>query len=113
MKRLTGIDSKGWYAPIGADFEKRQRGEAITRLGRYEDTGLTSKEILEAKALMEARNYALKSHLELLKKQLRRDERDRYFSELLTGLHDAKFLAGRCEATKEEIDWLERMVRDG
>ncbi len=63
--------------------------------------------------LLEARTFALKSHLDLLKEQLRCDERDRDISDWLTGPGDAKFSAGRCEATKEEIGWLERMVRDG
>lgn len=113
MKRLTGIDSKGWYAPIGADFKKRQRGEAITRLGRYEDTGLTSKEILEAKALMEAREFAMKSRLEALKELLRCDEENKTIAKMMKDVHNENFYKGRCEATKEEIGWLERMVRDG
>lgn len=83
------------------------------RLGAYEDTGLAPEEILNVKRLLEERNYALKCHLELLKEQLRCDERDRDLSELLPGPGDAKFSAGRCEATKEEIGWLERMVIDG
>lgn len=63
--------------------------------------------------LLEARNFALKSHLDLLKEQLRHDEQDRDIAGLLVGAAEEKFCAGRCEAIKEEIGWLERMVRDG
>ena len=45
MKRLTGIDCNGWYAPIGAALEERQRGQAIYRLAGYEDTGMTPGEV--------------------------------------------------------------------
>lgn len=61
---------------------------------------------------LKVKNAALKLHLDLLKEQLRCDERDRDLAEFLAGTGDAKFSAGRCEATKEEIGWLERMVRD-
>lgn len=113
MKRLTGIDSKGWYAPIGADFKKRQRGEAITRLGRYEDTGLTSKEILEAKALMEAREFAMKARLELLKERLRTEKLREKNSDLRQDTTAAYFYRGLAEAIEQEIDWMERLVNDG
>lgn len=113
MKRLTGIDSKGWYAPIGADFKKRQRGEAITRLGRYEDTGLTSKEILEAKALMEAREFAMKARLELLKERLRTEKLREKKSDLRKDTTAAYFYRGRAEAIEQEIDWMGRLVNDG
>lgn len=63
--------------------------------------------------LLEARNFALKSRLDLLKEQLRYDEQNRDIAGLLVGAAEEKFSAGRCEATKEEIGWLERMVRDG
>ena len=62
---------------------------------------------------LEAISLALKSHLDLLKEQLRHDEQDRDIAGLLVGAAEEKFCAGRCEATKEEIGWLERMVRDG
>lgn len=62
---------------------------------------------------LEARNFALKSHLDFLKEQFRHDEQDRDTAGLLVGAAEEKFYAGRCEATKEEIGWLERMVRDG
>lgn len=63
--------------------------------------------------LLEARNFALKSHLDFLKEQFRHDEQDRDTAGLLVGAAEEKFYAGRCEATKEEIGWLERMVRGG
>ena len=87
--------------------------EICERLAAYEDTGLAPEEILKVKRLLEERNYALKSHLDLLKEQLRYDEQDRDIAVLLVGTAEEKFCAGRCEATKEEIGWLERMVRDG
>lgn len=62
---------------------------------------------------LEAIGLALKSRLDLLKEQLRYDEQNRDIAGLLVGAAEEKFYAGRCEATKEEIGWLERMVRDG
>nr|DAH12386.1 MAG TPA: hypothetical protein [Bacteriophage sp.] len=110
MERLTYFENGHWRL----DFNGCQyRADFVDRLAAYEDTGLTPEEILNVKRLLEERNYALKFHLVLLKEQLRCDERDRDISDWLTGPGDAKFSAGRCEATKEEIGWLERMVRDG
>ena len=110
MERLTYFENGKWRM----DFNGCQyQADFVDRLAAYEDTGLTPEGILNVKRLLEERNYALKSHLDLLKEQLRCDERDRDISDCLTGPGDAKFSAGRCEATKEEIGWLERMVRDG
>ena len=47
MDRLTGIDHLGWYAPIGAAYEERQRGPIIDRLAAYEDTGLEPSKVTE------------------------------------------------------------------
>ena len=111
MERLTYFENGHWRLKINGVVYSEW--DFVNRLAAYEDTGLTPGEILNVKRLLEERNYALKCHLEFLKEQLRYDERDRDLSELLTGPGDAKFSAGRCEATKEEIGWLERMVRDG
>lgn len=110
MERLTYFENGHWRL----DFNGCQyRADFVDRLAAYEDTGLTPEGILKVKRLLEERNYALKSHLDLLKEQLRHDEQDRDIAVLLVGTAEEKFCAGRCEATKEEIGWLERMVRDG
>lgn len=110
MERLTYFENGHWRL----DFNGCQyRADFVDRLAAYEDTGLTPEEILNVKRLLEERNYALKFHHEVLKEQLRYDEQNRDISGLLVGAAEEKFYAGRCEATKEEIGWLERMVRDG
>lgn len=63
--------------------------------------------------LLEARTFALKSHLDLLKEQLQSDMACRAFAERVNDVDSAQFHKGRIEATKHEIGWLERMVRDG
>lgn len=63
--------------------------------------------------LLEARNFALKSRLDLLKQQLQSDMECRDFAECVNDVDSAQFCKGKIEATKLEIGWLERMVRDG
>lgn len=111
MERLTYFENGYWRLKINGVVYSEF--DFVDRLAAYEDTGLTPEEILKVKRLLEERNYALKSHLDLLKEQLRHDERDRDIAGLLVGAAEEKFCAGRCEATKEEIGWLERMVIDG
>lgn len=111
MERLTYFENGYWRLKINGVVYSEW--DFVDRLAAYEDTGLTPEGILKVKRLLEERNYALKSHLDLLKEQLRHDEQDRDIAVLLVGTAEEKFCAGRCEATKEEIGWLERMVRDG
>lgn len=63
--------------------------------------------------LLEARRFALKSRIEALKELLRCDEENKTIAKMMKDVHNENFYKGRCEATKEQIGWLERMVRDG
>ncbi len=46
MNRLTKVDEKGYYIDDPSVlWDERRRGPEITRLGEYEDTGVTPENI--------------------------------------------------------------------
>ena len=55
MKRLTGKDELGYYAPREVTLNcLKQRGELVDHLAAYEDTGLTPEQCENAKVIIEA-----------------------------------------------------------